>query len=232
MNKDLDNKYFIILNKDEIIFSCLNDENKISFTKKHTLINDQSNLFKDLENFFINNLIMIEKNLKNFVKKIYIIIDLNNSLSINLSIKYNLQTEIINFEKINDLLNSVKYQFSKYNFDQKVIHMIINKSLIDGKESDLLFNYKTLKNLILEIKFMCLKNQTVLLIKKLFSKYQVSVEKILLADYLREYRHNQNDNLVEVASKIIDGHNDKEILWKNKKTYKIGIFEKFFQFFN
>jgi hypothetical protein len=35
MSKDLDNKYFIILNKDKIIFNCLNNENKISFTKSH-----------------------------------------------------------------------------------------------------------------------------------------------------------------------------------------------------
>jgi hypothetical protein len=79
MNKNLDNKYFIILNNDEIIFSCLNNENKISFTMKHILINGQNNLFEELEKFFTDNLIEIEKSLKDFIKKIYIIIDIDNS---------------------------------------------------------------------------------------------------------------------------------------------------------
>src|SRR6056300_1484113 len=104
MSKDLDNRYFITLNKDKIIFSCLNNENKISFTKSHTLINGLNNLFGDLENFFIDNLIDIEKSLKDFIKKIYIIVDLDNTLNANLSIKYNSEAETISIQKINDLL--------------------------------------------------------------------------------------------------------------------------------
>jgi hypothetical protein len=52
MSKDLDNRYFIILNKDKIIFSCLNNKNKISFTMSHILKNGLNNLFEDLKNFF------------------------------------------------------------------------------------------------------------------------------------------------------------------------------------
>ena len=104
MSKDFDNRYFVILNKDKIIFSCLNNENKISFTKSHILINGLNNLFEDLEKFFIENLIDIEKSLKDFIKKIYIIFDIDNSLSVHLSIKYKLETEKINENKINELL--------------------------------------------------------------------------------------------------------------------------------
>src|SRR6056300_696320 len=185
MSKDLDNLYFVLLNKDKIIFSCLNNENKISFTKSHTLKNGLNNLFEDLEKFFINNLIGIEKSLKDFIKKLYIILDTDNSLSAYLSIKYKLESEKINENKINDLLNSLKHQFTKYSNDQKVIHMTIIKLLIDGKEKDLSSVKETSDNLILEVKFECLKNQTVYFIKKLCSNYQISVEKILLGNYLR-----------------------------------------------
>ena len=62
MSKDLDNRYFIILNKDKIIFNCLNNQNKISFIKKYNFMNhDPNELFKELENFFNDNLIKIEK---------------------------------------------------------------------------------------------------------------------------------------------------------------------------
>ena len=231
MSKDLDNKYFIILNKDEIIFSCLNNENKISFTKNYALVNGPNNLFRELENFFINNLIDIEKSLKDFIKKIYVIIDTESSLSAYLSIKYKFETEKINENKINDLLSYLKYQFTKYSNDQKVIHMRISKLLIDGKKKNLSFISETFDNLILEVKFDCLKKQTVHSIKKLCSNYQISVEKILLSHYSSEKTQNNLENVIYEANKIINGENKCEVMWIEKKPEKRGLFEKFFSFF-
>jgi hypothetical protein len=224
MSKHSDNKYFVILNKDKIIFSCLNNENKISFTKKHNVNKIQTNLFGELEIFFTNNLINIEKSLKEFIKKIYFIIDIDNSLSINLAIKYNFESELISEKKINDLLNYLKYQFTKYTKDQKIIHMSISKLLIDGKEKDLSQFNDTLKDLILEVKFECLKYKIVYLIKKILSKYQISVEKILIADYLKQSTENKTENIVYLANKFISSKNSNEVSWTNKKPYKHGFF--------
>ena len=232
MSKDLDNRYFIILNKDKIIFSCLNNENKISFTKSYTLINGLNNLFEDLEKFFIDSLIDIEKSLKDFIKKIYIILDTDNSLSVNLSIKYNLEAEKINENKINELLSNLKNQFTKYSHDQKVIHMTVIKLLIDGKEKDLSIINKNLKDLVLEVRFECLKNQIIDNIQKILSNYQISIEKTLLANYLREYSNCPSKDIVFIADKIIKGENINEVIWTSKKLIKKGFFERFFNFFN
>ena len=232
MSKDLDNRYFIILNEDKIIFSCLNNQNKISFTKSHILINGLNNLFEDLEKFFIENLIDIEKSLKDFIKKIYIIFDIDNSFSAHLSMKYKLETEKINENKINELLTYLKNQFNKYSNDQKVIHMTVIRVLIDGKEKDLSLIRETADNLILEVKLECLKNQTVHFIKKLCSNYQISIEKILLANHLRHSYLHQTDNIVFSANKFLNGTNNNEVFWTTKKPIKYGFFEKFFNFFN
>jgi len=232
MSKDLHNRYFIILNKDKIIFSCLNNENKISFTKSHTLKNGLNNLFEDLKKFFNDNLIDIEKNLKDFIKKIYIILDIDNSLSAYLSIKYKLEKEKINENKINDLLSLLKYQFTKYSNDHEVIHMAIVKLLIDEKEEDLLLVRETFNNLILEVKFECLKKQTVHSLDKLCSNYQISVEKILLADHLRQSFLNQTENIVLLANKSLNGELHNEVSWIIKKSINQGFFERFFNFFN
>jgi len=232
MSKDLDNRYFIILNKDEIIFSCLNNENKVLFTKSYALINGLNNLFKELENFFIYNLIEIEKSLNEFIKRIYIIFDIHNSLSVNLSIKHKLETEKINKNKINDLLRHLKHEFNKYSNDQKVIHMTIIKLLIDGKKKDLIFFRETSDNLVLEVKLECLKKETVYFIEKLCSNYQISVEKILLADHLRKSFLNQTENIVFLANKSLNGEDNNEVSWISKKSIKQGFFERFFNFFN
>jgi hypothetical protein len=232
MSKDLDNRYFITLNKDKIIFSCLNKENKISFTMSHILKNGLNNLFEDLEKFFIDNLINIEKSLQDFIRKVYIILDTDDRLSAHLSIKYKPETEQINEKKINDLLNSLKYQFTKYSNDQKIIHMTIIKLLIDGKEKDFSSVRETSDNLILEVKFECLKNQTFHFIKKLCSNYQISVEKILLANHLRQSFLNQTENIIFSANKFLSGEDNKEVSCISKKPIKRGFFEKFFNFFN
>ena len=232
MSKDLDNRYFITLNKDKIIFSCLNNENKISFTMSHILKNGLNNLFEDLEKFFIDNLIDIEKSLKDFIRKIYIILDTDDSLSAHLSIKYKLETEKINYDKINELLSYLENQFTKYSHDQKVIHMTVIKLLIDGKEKNLSLVRETFENLILEVKFECLENQTIHLIKKLCSNYQISVEKILLANHLRQSFLYETKNIVFLANKFLCGEAINEVSRIRKKPIKIGFFEKFFNFFH
>ena len=232
MNKNFSNNYFVILNKNEIIFSCLNKENKISYTKKQNLLNGLNNLIIELENFFTNNLIEIEKSLKDFIKKIYIIIDIDEILSANLSIKYKLDTEKINEKKINDLLSFLKNQFAKYSNNQNVIHMTISKLLIDGEEKDISFVKEVSSNLILEVKFECLKTEIVHVIKKLCSNYQISVNKILLANHLRQSIEGHTDNVIFLASKFLSGENKNEVSWTSKKMIKQGFFERFFRFFN
>ena len=232
MNKNFSNKYFVILNKNEIIFSCLNKENKISYTKKQILTNGLNNIIKELENFFTDNLIEIERNLKDFIKKIYIIFDIDEILSVDLSIKYKLESGKINEKKINDLLSHLKYQFTKYSNNQNVIHMTISKLLIDGEEKDISFVKEASNNLILQVKFECLKNKIVHIIKELCSNYQITVDKILLANHLRQSIENHTDDIIFSASKFLNGENKNEVSWISKKTIKQGFFERFFKFFS
>jgi hypothetical protein len=232
MSKDLDNRHFIILNKDKIIFSCLNKENKISFTMSHILKNSLNNLFEDLEKFFIDNLIDIEKSLKYFIRKIYIILDTDNSLSAHLSIKYKLEKEKINENKINELLIYLKNQFNKYSNDQKVIHMTIVKLLIDGKNKDLSFVRDAFDNLILEVKFESLENQTISIVKKVCSNYQILVDKILLVNHLRQCIEHDEEDIVFLADKFLNDEVKNEVSLSKKKLSKQGFFEKFFNFFN
>ena len=233
MSKDLDNRYFIILNKDKIIFSCLNNENKNLFTQKYDFINFDSNeLFKEVENFFNDNLVKIEKNLKDFIRKIYIIVDLDNSLSVNLSIKYDSDKVKIKRDKINELINTLKYQFNKYYNDEKIIHIIVNKLIIDGEKKNLLPVKENFQNLILEVKFQCLKERFVNNIKKSLSNYQIAVEKIFLADRLNKTIQNQEENIFEAADKVLSEENSDEVLIVKKKKLNNGFFERFFNFFN
>jgi hypothetical protein len=233
MSENINNKYFIVLNEEKIIFSCLDNKKKIFFTKKYDLTNYVlNNLSKEIENFFNDNLIEMEKNLNDFIRKIIIIVDFDDCLSSKLSMKFNLSSETINEQKINDLLTSLRYQFIKYSNDQKVIHMMIGKLLIDGKEKDLNFADEKSQNLILEVKFECLKEKTVNMIKRSLSKYQISIENILIANHLRNSVEHELNDIISLADKFISEGIKNEVVWANKKSIKRGFFEKFFNFFD
>ena len=174
----------------------------------------------------------MEKNLNDFIRKIIIIVDFDDCLSSKLSMKFNLSSETINEQKINDLLTSLRYQFIKYSNDQKVIHMMIGKLLIDGKEKDLNFADEKSQNLILEVKFECLKEKTVNMIKRSLSKYQISIENILIANHLRNSVEHELNDIISLADKFISEGIKNEVVWANKKSIKRGFFEKFFNFFD
>ena len=232
MNENLGNKYFIILNKDKIIFNCLNDKNKISFAKKYNLKDKNlNNLYSELENFLSDNLIQIEKKLDNYIQKIYFIVNTNDTLSASLSISYNLKTETATPNKIGDLLKDLKYQFTKYNDDYKIIHMTISKSLVNKENISIFAKDMISKNFILEVKFECLKKQIVNVIQKSLSKYQISVEKFFVLDYLKEINQNYSENILCTANKVINGQIDNEVLLITKKLAKNSFFERFFSYF-
>ena len=60
MSENLDSRYFIVLDKDKIIFFCLNSKNKILFKQNYDFINyNPVNSYLALENFLNENLIKI-----------------------------------------------------------------------------------------------------------------------------------------------------------------------------
>ena len=70
MSENLDSRYFIVLDKDKIIFFCLNSKNKILFKQNYDFINyNPVNSYLALENFLNENLIKIEKDLNVLLEK-------------------------------------------------------------------------------------------------------------------------------------------------------------------
>jgi hypothetical protein len=87
-------------------------------------------------------------------------------------------------------------------------------------------------NLCVEAKFICLKKDIILNLKKILSKYQISLNKILYFDYLNDLDVSDNKNIFVTAEKVLRGFNQNEILLINKSTQNKGFFEKFFDFFS
>ena len=68
--------------------------------------------------------------------------------------------------------------------------------------------------------------------QKKLKSYHISINQILNADYVYKCSNSANIPFVEMASKIIDGHNKNEVKLVNKKQKNSGFFEKFFNLFS
>jgi len=233
MNDIYNTRYFILLKKKKILFQALDPANKV-ILKKEIFINDYSieNIFNRIEEFLKKNIFDIEKNLKNFIKEIYVIFESDLFFKAGSSVKYSIHKTSFEYDSIKDLLLEIRNQFKKFSPKDEIIHMIIDKYILDGQNYEILPKDIDNDNLIIEVNFVCLDNQIVNGFKKIFSKYQISVNKILSYDFLKGLDNQQNDNIFDRADYSINGLCKNEVLITDKTHKNPGFFEKFFNFFN
>jgi len=185
-----------------------------------------------LDNFLNENIFKIEKLLKNFVKNIYVIIDCEEFFSIDISLKKKNYGEFITNKNLNYILNEAKDQCSNTLVDKKIIHILIDKYLIDDQKflnlpQNLKCNYFSL-----DVNFICLPLNYLKKIENILSKYQISISRVISMKYLENLFLDKNVEFTEMAEKVVNGHNLNEVVLSSKKSKNISFFEKFFHFFS
>ncbi len=233
MNNFSKNRYFILIKKEKILFKAIDIDNKNILTKNISSINNSSNdIFNLAENFLSNNIFEIEKNLKNFIKEIYIIFESDLFFEVTTSFKFSLDKTNNNHSYITDSLIEIRNQFKKYSPKDKIIHMAINQFTLGDR------NYFTLpeniisNELIVQVNFICLKEKIINDLKKILSKYQISLNKLLSYNYLKGINDCSDNDICSLADQSINGLIKNEVLISDKVPKKQGFFEKFFNFFN
>ena len=186
-----------------------------------------------LKEFIDDNIIDIEKILGNFIEKIYLIIENENFLIINSSIKKNYSGNLVDQIQLNHLLNDLKNQCKKTFGNNKIIHILVNNFQIDKK--NYLYFPKNLKceNLSVDVTFICLSNDLINSIETILNSYQISLDRIVNLNYVKNYfKENSNLDLHKMAKQIISGINPNEAFLVPKSSKNRGFFEKFFQLFS
>jgi len=233
MDDYLNFETYLSLSSKKFTISVNTEIKKKIYEKELTFKKDISNIDLDkLDHFLNENIFKIEKLLKNFVKNIYIIIDCEEFFPIDISLKKKNYGEFITTQNLNYILNEARDQCSSTLVDKKIIHILIDKYLIDDKKfSNLPQNLKC-NHFSLDINFICLPLNFIKKIENILSKYQISINRLISMKYLESLFLDQNIDLSEMAEKVIDGHNLNEVVLSSKKSENMSFFEKFFHFFN
>jgi hypothetical protein len=188
--------------------------------------------FEELSKFLDSSIFNIEKLIGKFIKNIYLVIESNNSHSVNFSIKKKNYGDLICKKNLQYVLSEAKDLFKESYSKMIISHMLIENYLIDG------LNYKSLdsdlkcNNFCLEINFIYFNKDFILELDNIFERYQISISKIISANYVKKFLSSNNADLCEMALKIREGYNENEVLVVPKNLENKGFFEKFFQLFN
>ncbi len=234
MENDSDFEVFLFFSPEKLILSVNRKTDfKLIFKDELFFENNSNYLNFDKLTFFLNeNIFKVEKILGSFIEKINIIVETNDFLNLQISIKKYDYNENINSNVILYLIKSARSQCEKTIKNRKIIHILIDNYYIDDTHFAKLPLNQKCKNFSLDISFICLPDELIKQIVKTLKKFQISINRILSATYIDKFANDRDTNFFKMASKIIGGYNENEIKLVNKTLKNKGFFEKFFDLFN
>ena len=234
MNKEIDFETYLIISYGKFEIFLLDIKNHKNIYQEEFKFRDVSEKldFNLLNDFLENNIFKIEKLAGNFVNNINIVIENKSILTSNIGIKKKNYSGEITDILLESMLTDVKDLF-KENYNQyKLIHMIINKYIIDGVSYSSLQDQISNNEICLEIKLISIPNLLILEIENMLKKYQIQVNNFLDKGYVKDFYLDEQLDISQTAHKLKNGMNKKEVQITAKSSKKLGFFEKFFQLFS
>tara|TARA_B110000003_G_scaffold177472_1_gene176883 strand:- start:15 stop:716 length:702 start_codon:yes stop_codon:yes gene_type:complete len=191
--------------------------------------------FEDLSNFskFLDkNIYKIEKLVGTFIKNIILIIENDNNLNVNISLKKKFYDNSVNQRYLESNLTEIKDLFLENYQNQTIMHMMVTNYIINEKKYSKFKNDLLINNLGLEVNFIAISNDLVFLIDKILEKYQIKISQYMCGNYIRNFFNDDRSEISLMAHKLRNGYNDNEVVLIPKNKVNKGFFEKFFQLFS
>ena len=189
--------------------------------------------FKIILNLLKENIRKLEKKIGLFLNSGNISIKSNTYQSILFSIKNIFDKKKLNKKIINDIIQSGIHQFQNNEKTLSIIHIIVNKYIIDDTVYKFYPNDLKFKKIILEIEFICLDRNLVDKVKNLFNECKIKINKIVSYDYAKKFLINSKDvTMCLSAKRVLNGVNQSEVYLVESSSKKPNIFERIFNFFD
>ncbi len=233
MNKKQDFEYYLSISKNKFGIYLLDTKNYENLYKKELVTNENSNIndFNILKKFLDENVFKIEKLSGKFVENIFLIFEDKKIFNLEMGIKKKNYSSSITKEYLENSLVEAKDLFRKNYPNQEIMHMIIKKYFVNDKTYLYFKENLNSDKLALEIQFISISNSIVYDLNKILENYQIKIIKYLDGSYVKNFI-NTDIELSEKSHKILNGHNQNEVLFVPKNSKKLAFFEKFFQLFS
>ena len=232
INKEYQSFYFAIVGHNlHINYFNSNDVNS-NYQKKYLLpdtIDNNLNLII-LSKFISERIKDFEKHVGNFIETANIITDAKcDHFSLSLKNKYD--SNRIEETDIVRLISDAKQLIIRNNKNCIILHILIDKYILDGKEYLEFPENINYKELVIDVSFITVHSSTVKTLNKIFKDCNIEVKKIISYQYSNNFADKSDISPCIAAKKVIDGINPSEIITHNIHTKRQGLFEKMFYFF-
>ena len=233
MNNNFNFQSFLFISPKKIIIS-VNDEFTFEelYKKENTIKNDINEIsFEYINKFLDENILKIEKKLNSFIEKIILIVDSDDFIPIEISVKKQNYNQPLTQDSLTYSLNEAKDECKKNFEKKKIVHMFIKNYIIDNNNYSFLPKNKICSNFSLDIKFICVPINLIKKFEETLKRYQISINRIVSAGYVLSFFSQNEHNIIRNSKDIINGCNENEVRFINKAHKNIGFFEKFFKLF-
>ena len=232
INKDAQNFYFAIVGQNLHINYFSSKDYNSSFQKKYLMPDTLgNNLNMIIVTKFISEKIKdFEKNVGSFIEKINVITDAQSD-QYSISLKNRFDTYKIKETDVARLISDAKKQVIRNHKDSVILHLIVDKYIVDGEEYLEFPENISYKEFVIEVSFITIQNSIVKTLNKIFKDCNIEVKKIISHQYSSRFAEKNDTSPCIAGKKVIDGINPSEVIMHNLYSRKEGLFEKMFNFF-
>ena len=234
MNENLDLEAYLFLLPNKLLISLFDPKNlKNNYIDEVELENKINSIDEyKLNKFLDKNIFKIEKLSGKFLKNIFLVIENDQILNLTIGIKKKNYDKIINRKLLEKTLIDAKELFNENYKEKKIMHIIIQKHLIDGKLYSSPQDNLKCNNFSLEVQFRSISLSLTHEIEKVLEKYQIKIIQYFDGNYIKNFFNNNDIDFTQKTHSIKNGVNKNEVKLVPKNVKNLGFFERFFQLFS
>ncbi len=234
MTEELSFEAYLSISQKKFGIYLLDKKNLKNIFKEEVYLENDSSLidYYLLNNFLEKNIFKIEKLIGNFLRGIVVIIENDQTLNLSVGIKKKNYGEKINKNYLERSLAELKHLFKENYQNNKIIHFIVKRYLIDGVNYTKFDKEIDGEDMCVEVNFISISNTLIKEISNVLKKYQINIDHLFEKEYIKTIFEDEHLDLSIIAFKIQNGYNRNEVTLVPKSLKKIGFFEKFFQLFS
>ncbi len=232
-NKESQSFYLAIIGRDLYIDYFSSEDGNSNYQKKYLMpdtLDDNLNL-SILIKFILEKVKDFEKDVGSFVEKVNLITDANYDL-FSLSLKNKFNSNKIKDTDVVRLINDAKKLIVRNNKNCFILHILVDKYIVDGKEFFELPENLYYKEFIIDLSFITVKNSIIETLNRVLKDCNIEVQKIISHQYSNRFADKRDTSPCIAGKKVIEGFNSSEVITRNVYSKKQGLFEKMFNFFN
>ena len=225
--------FYIALVGQKLHIDCFGFKDSNSGYQKNYLMPDtfDNNLnLIILSKFILEKVKDFEKFIGSFIEKVYVITDAKYD-QFSLSLKNKYDSNQIKKTDVVRLISDAKQLIIRNNKNYLILHILVEKYVIDGKEYFEFPENLGYKEFIIDVSFITVQNSIVKTLNKILKDCNIEVKKIISHQYSSRFAEKSDLSPCIAGKKVVDGINPSEVMIHNLYTRKQGLFEKMFNFF-